>query len=92
MQAFQVGATGTPIIRGTFPTTPTLDVPTLPTQTFQPDPVLTPVHRICETMAGVEATAPDSSVPGFLGIFVLLEDGGRTRPPNPGWRGLRPRL
>ena len=31
-------------------------------------------------MAGVAATAPDPSVPGFPGIFALLEDGAHTTP------------
>ena len=31
-------------------------------------------------MAGVSETAPNPSVPGFLGIFAILEDGALTTP------------
>ena len=85
--------TGTPITRGAFPPTSTPAIPTAPTQTFQPTPALTPVHRICDTMAGVAETTPDPSVPGFPGIFALLEDGvGPTPPSDRGWRFSRPCL
>ena len=33
------------------------------------------MNHICKTMAGVAANAPNPSVPGFPGIFALLEDG-----------------
>ena len=31
-------------------------------------------------MAGVAATAPEPSVPRFLGIFIILEEGGNMTP------------
>ena len=79
-QAPQAGATGTPRRRDTFSPASTPTVPTAPALTFHPVPVLTPVHRICETMTGVAATAPNSSLPGYPVILFLLEDGTHTTP------------
>ena len=79
-QARQAGATGTPRTRETFPPASTQAIPAAPAQTFQPTPVLTPVNHTCETMDGVAATAPETSVPGFLGISALLEYGAHTTP------------
>ena len=36
------------------------------------------MQRTYDTMAGVAARSPDPSVPGFLSIFTLLEDGVNT--------------
>ena len=60
-------------------------LPTAPAQargtpTFQLAPTLALVQRTCDTMAGVLATAPDPSVPGFPGIYTLLEDRANTTP------------
>ena len=76
----QAGATRTPRRTAAFPPAQTPAVPIAPTLTFQPDPVLTPVHRICETMAGVSATAPNPRVPRFPGILALLEERAHTTP------------
>ena len=79
-QAHQAGATGTRHTTGIFPPTPTPPVPINPEQTFQPAPALTPVHRTCETVSGVVATAPEPRFPGFPAIFSLLEDRANTTP------------
>ena len=50
------------------------------TPNFQPTLTLTPVHRTCDNMAVVAATAPNPSVPRFPGIFTLLEDGENMTP------------
>ena len=47
---------------------------------FQPTPTLAPVQRTCDTISEVLSTAADLSVPGFLGIFTLLEDKVNTTP------------
>ena len=58
----------------------TPNFPTAPSLQLQPAPKLTLVHCSCETMVGVVATTLDPIVPGFLGIFTLLEDGAHTTP------------
>ena len=86
MKAQKTGTTGTiQHVEITFPPDPAPAFPTTLAQervtpTFQPTPTLAPVQRTCYTMAGVAATEPDPSIPGFLGIFTLLEDGANTTP------------
>ena len=79
-QAHQAGATGNLRRKDALPPASTPTVPTFPALIFQPSPALTPVYRISETMARVAATAPDHNVPGFPGIFALLEEGAHTTP------------
>ena len=69
----------------TFHPAPAPAFPTSPAQargtpTLQPAPNLTPVQLTCNTMDGVAATAPNPSVPGFPGIFNLLEERANTTP------------
>ena len=60
-----------------------LAVVTLPSiyhTTFQPALNLAPVQCTYNIMARLAVTTPNPSVPGFLGIFTLLEDGANTTP------------
>ena len=66
-----------------FPPVPAPAFPNAPTQArgisnFQNTLNLAQVQRNCNTMAGVAATAPELSVPGFPGIFTLIEDKANT--------------
>ena len=77
MQDCQACTTGTrlpPALLPAFPIAPAQ------AQTFQPALTRTPVQHTCKTMAGVAATSPNPSVPGFPGIFSLLEDEANTNP------------
>ena len=81
IQACQAGTTRTRMQQAiTLPPAPAPAFPTSPSQvrgtpTFQTAPTLSPVKHTCNTMDGVAETAPNPSVPGFPGIFTLIEDG-----------------
>ena len=88
--------------RQVTPTFPPVPSQTLRTPTSPPTPTqarVTPTFLIAlnlaqgtltsETMAGVEALAPNPSIPGFPGIFSSSRP-GPTRPPKRSSRVLRP--